>query len=258
VSGADIVVVEDPPTAASEAARRIADALHGAVADRGRADWATTGGSSAPGIYQALRAEPIRERVPWLDVHTWWGDDRFVRRSDPHSNVRPFDEIMLRPTDDARLDIPADHVHPFPIDAAIDAGRSEAECANAMVDEVRAAELPLDRGWPVFDLVLLGIGGDGHMLSVFPGSAALDATAWALDIPAPNHIEPYVERVTFNPAIVTVAGRLLVVVTGSSKADILGTILGPVRDPARWPAQLALTERATWIVDEAAAARLPR
>jgi 6-phosphogluconolactonase len=108
--------------------------------------------------------------------------------------------------------------------------------------------------------VILGIGGDGHVLSVFPESAAFDAPhdAWGLAIPAPSHIEPHVERVTMHPGVIGAARDVLVVATGEGKAEVLATVFGPVRDARRWPAQLTLHERCTWILDEAAAARLPR
>ncbi len=109
----------------------------------------------------------------------------------------------------------------------------------------------------MLDLVLLGVGGDGHVLSVFPGSAAFESKDWALAIPAPTHIEPHVERVTLNPAILAVARQILVVMHGAGKAAILADIFGPEVDPTRWPAQLTRREGATWILDEAAAASLP-
>jgi 6-phosphogluconolactonase len=126
------------------------------------------------------------------------------------------------------------------------------------VEELRAAGLPEIDGWPAFDLILLGLGNDGHILSVFPESPAVDSARWALAIPAPTHIEPHVERVTLNPAVVTVAGRVLVGAYGAAKADIVGRLFAPDRDPRVLPAQLALRDGATWILDEAAAARLPR
>ena len=106
--------------------------------------------------------------------------------------------------------------------------------------------------------MLLGIGADGHLLSVFPGSAAFDSTELAMAIPAPTHIEPHVERVTLNPAVIGAARQVLVVAYGSDKAPVLAHIFGPERDPRRWPAQLARRAGATWILDEAAAANLPR
>jgi 6-phosphogluconolactonase len=267
VSGPEVIIVPDQPSGAARAAAIIADTLSGAVAERGRADWATTGGSTPIGIYQAMLAAGVRDRIPWRDVHTWWGDDRFVPGDHPLSNVRPFDDILLEAggwesvhSDDhrGRVRIPAANVHPFRTGEAIGRGRGAAACAAELVEELRAAGLAEVDGWPVFDLMLLGLGSDGHILSVFPGSPAFDSTRWALAIPAPTHIEPHVERVTLEPAVVTVAERVLVVAYGDAKADVVGRIFEADRDPRALPAQLALRDGATWLLDEAAAARLPR
>ena len=205
-----LVIVEDPAAGAAIAADRIARTLTDAVAARGRADWATTGGSTPVAIYRRLSAPPLDETVPWADVHVWWGDDRFVPRDHPASNVKAFDDVMLgigaREEGTAgadRLGVPlqVDHVHPFPTGEAIGEARGAAWCAAELAGELRAAGLDDQDGWPVFDLMFLGIGPDGHLLSVFPGSPALDSPDLALAIPAPTHIEPQIERVTLNPAV---------------------------------------------------------
>ena len=260
-------VVADPAAAAAEAARHIATALAGAVAARGRAEWATSGGSTPIAIYQRLVAAPHRDTVPWQHVHVWWGDDRFVPRDHPLSNVLSFEDIVLDIAGREEgtvgphgpgVRIPVDQIHPFRTTEAIGAGRDAAFAAAELADELRSAGLDTADGWPVFDLMLVGIGADGHVLSVFPGSAALDSSAWALAIPAPTHIEPHVERVTLNPAALGVARDLLAVATGADKAPVLGHIFGDERDPRRWPAQLPRRAGATWILDEAAAADLHR
>ena len=261
----EVVVVTDPDEASAEAAARIATILADAVAARGRADWATTGGSAPIGIYRRLTEPPHRDPVPWEDVHVWWGDDRFVPHDHPLSNVMPFDDVMLdiagREGSAGRLalgvPIEVEHVHPFPTGAALGDGRGAAGAAANLASELHAAGLEEHDGWPVLDLVLLGVGGDGHILSVFPGSAAFDSNAWALAIPAPTHIEPYVERVTLHPTVVTVARAVLVVAHGASKSAVLADVFGAERDLRRWPAQLARRAGAVWIVDRAAASALP-
>jgi 6-phosphogluconolactonase len=266
VSDPTIIVVADPAAAAVEAAARVVKALDGAIGARCRADWATTGGSTPVGIYQRLVAPPLADAVAWPAVHVWWGDDRYVPRDHPASNVKPFDDIMLgisgaeegtAGAGPAGEPIPVANLHPFPIGEAIGQGRGAAWCAATLADELRGAGLPALDGWPAFDLILLGVGVDGHLLSVFPGSGALEATELAMAIPAPTHIEPHIERVTLNPAVVGAAATVLVVATGADKASIIATVFGPDRDPHRWPAQLALGDRATWILDEAAASGLP-
>lgn len=266
VSEPEIVILADRELAAGEAATRIAASLADAVAVRARADWATTGGSTPVAIYRHLAAPPLADAVPWDDVHVWWGDDRYVPRDHPQSNVKPFDDVLLDIADleegtggggYPRVTLPVENVHPFPTGEAIGRGAGAAWCAAALADELRAAGLPQQAGWPVFDLMLLGIGPDGHILSVFPGSEAFDATELALAVPAPTHIEPRVERVTLNPAVVEVARQVIVVVHGAEKAPALAEVLGPELDPRRWPAQLARRAGAVWILDEAAASGLP-
>ncbi|MEJ7748588.1 MAG: 6-phosphogluconolactonase [Candidatus Limnocylindrales bacterium] len=263
----EIIVVPDPDAGAVLAAERIAAALTRAASARGRADWVTTGGSTPIGIYRQLSEPPLRERVPWSDVQVWWGDDRFVPRDHPLSNVKPLDDILLD-TAGARagtassarggVPLPVANLHPIPTGSSIAAGLDIQACAAAAAAELEAADLALLDGWPVFDLILLGIGGDGHLLSVFPNSPTFDDPAWVLGVAAPDHIEPHVPRVTMNSAVLAVARQILVVSNGSSKADIVGTIFGSVRDERRWPAQLARRPNATWILDAAAAARLSR
>jgi len=266
VNEPEIIVFADQAAGAIEAVGRVAASLADAVTARGRADWATTGGSTPVAIYRRLAARPLVNAVPWADIHVWWGDDRYVPRDHPLSNVKPFEDVLLDVSDAeegtagagyAGVPLPAENVHPFRTGEAIGRGAGAAWCAAALADELRAAGLPEKDGWPVFDIMLLGIGPDGHILSVFPGSPALEARELALAIPAPTHVEPHVERVTLNPAVIGVARQVIVVVNGAEKALVLADVLGPERDPRRWPAQLARREGAIWILDEAAASRLP-
>jgi 6-phosphogluconolactonase len=265
----ELVVVADLEALASEAAERIAMALAESVRARGRADWVTTGGSMVPTIYRRLAAEPLRDMIPWAAVHVWWGDDRYVPRDHPLSNVKPLDDILLAIayTEGGQLGmatagapkpvpLPIENLHPFPTTIAIGRAHGAAWCATELVAELNSAGLERDGDWPVFDLIVVGIGADGHLLSVFPGSAALGSSDLALAIPAPTHIEPHVERVTLNPAVLGVAREVLTVVGGAGKASVLADIFGSERDPSRWPAQLAWRAGATWIVDSAAVERL--
>ncbi len=265
----DVVVVEDGSSIASAAAERIAASLSRAVDERGRADWVTTGGSMAPAIYRRLADAPLRDAVRWASVHVWWGDDRFVPRDHPLSNIKPFDDILLSiaSTEGGQLGLgtsgaprpvplPLDNIHPFPTSAAIGASRDAAWCAAQLAGALREHGPPDRDGWPVFDLILVGIGADGHLLSVFPGSAAFDSGELALAIPAPTHIAPHVERVTLNPAVLTVARTVLVVAQGDAKAPVIGDIFGSERDPRRLPAQLVRSENAVWLLDHEAATKL--
>lgn len=252
-----IRIFDDAAAASQAAAVAIAAGLRDAAAVRGRADWATTGGSSPVGIYRALRVPPLRDVLPWPVVHVWWGDDRFVGREDALSNVRPLDRELMP----ARwsVPLPPENLHPMPMDAAIAAGAGPDWAAAAYEIELRGADVPIGGGgFPALDVVLLGIGGDGHLLSVFPWSPLLGSKAWTSAVEAPTHIEPHLPRVSLNPGVIAAASRVVVVATGESKAEILALVLGAELDVARWPAQLARRAGATWFLDRDAAAQLPR
>ena len=267
-----VVVTPDADAASAEAAHRIEVALIAGVGARGRADWATTGGSTPIGIYRALRGDAAARgsagpSVPWDRVHLWWGDDRVVPRDDPRSNAAPAHAELLAGAPPAGIadgvPIPPRNVHAFPIGQALEATRGDAAraaalaAAGATLDLVDAG-LELDMsGFPVLDVVLVGVGVDGHLLSVFPGSAVWDSPAWVQAVPAPSHIEPHVERVTLHPGILAAARLPLVVAHGAGKAAIVTTVFGPQRDPRRWATQAALLSAAFWVLDEAAAVGLP-
>jgi len=269
-----IEVLPDAAATSAEAAVRIARTLTAAVERTGVAHWATTGGSSAVGIYEALARPPLRDAVPWNRIHIWWGDDRFVPRDHPLSNVRLADQLLFRidafggesGTGVSGMDVedlsqpgivmPTENVHPWPCTATLADGGTAAECAGRYVAEVGRG-VPSIEAWPAFDLVILGVGPDGHILSVFPGSPAIDSADLALGIPAPTHVEPHVPRVTFNPRILDTASQVFVITAGAGKAELIGEVLGPTRDPHRWPVQLARRSSALWLLDSAAASRMP-
>lgn len=260
-----------------EAARLIAGALRDAVQRRGRADWATTGGSTPVGIYNVLAAAPFRDDVPWDRVHVWWGDDRFVPRDHPQSNVLPLDQVLVRAAgyagqsgtgDDgadvaskleAGVRIPAGNIHAMAMGAAIGAGHDTTWVAQTYERELRDAHLPLaPNGAPRLDVVLVGMGPDGHVLSVFPGSTVFANGDWVAAVAAPEHIEPRVSRVSLSPVFLEAAGLVLVVALGGGKAETISTVLGDVRDPARWPIQHARRSNAVWLLDAEAGAKLRR
>jgi 6-phosphogluconolactonase len=277
VSGEPTIRVLDGPDATSvAAAEAIAGALVDAVEARGRAHWATTGGSTPIGIYRELSVAPLRDEVPWASVDVWWGDDRFVPRDHPLSNVLPFDEVLLSNSARAGLSgtgadavevelgiepgviMPIENVHAPAMSEAIGKALGLGSVAMGYEAELRAAGLEVaPDGFPIFDVILVGIGSDGHVLSVFPGSPLFEADAWVSSVPAPTHIEPHVARMTLHPKVLEAARLPIVVAHGAGKAAILASVLGPERDERRWPAQLARRPGALWLLDRAAAASLP-
>jgi 6-phosphogluconolactonase len=266
-----IVTLVDPDACALAAAERIIEILDVAIDDRGEAHWATTGGSAPGGIYRHL-AGSLRDEIDWRKVRLWWTDERFVPYDHPLSNAKLAFDLLLDASafsgesgsGASGLDVLTGHlpgvpiragnVHPFPTADAIGEGRDPDWCAARYVGDLRADGPDLDDDeMPVFDLVLLGVGPDGHILSVFPNSDAFDRPEWALGVPAPTHVEPHVARVTLNPSLVQAAHEIVVVSHGEGKAEILRDVLLGQVDPRRLPAQLARRPGATWIVDRAAA-----
>lgn len=255
----ELVVVADEEAASQLAAERIAAALIAAVERRGRADFCTTGGSTPIPIYRLLAGSPMCDSIPWQAVHVWWGDDRFVPRSHPESNVKALDDVLLGggAGETGGVPLPSGNIHPFPIDRAIVEFHDAEWCAARYAEEM-ARGVPIAVGnWPAFDLILVGVGDDGHVLSCFPGSPALDSMAWAMGVPAPTHIGPHLPRVTVNPHLLE-AAPVLVVTWGATKAEALGHVFGALRDDRRWPVQRTRRPGVAWIVDEAAAALTPR
>jgi 6-phosphogluconolactonase len=262
-----IVVLPDRASAAGAVGAALTDALAAGAAHRGRADFASTGGSTPAAVYRAMLAEPLRHRVPWGVLHLWVGDDRFVPRGDPDCNLGAIDKVLL-PGDAGRGLAPAPldpaHVHPWPIDAAL-AAREGPAWAAARFEETLREELAADaEGRPIFDAALVGVGSDGHLLSIFPGSAAFDAPGWATWAPAPTLVQPHLDRVTLTPGALDATPGLVVAAFGGGKAAILAELLGPIRggpaaregEARRLPALRARRVGATWVLDAAAAVRL--
>jgi 6-phosphogluconolactonase len=269
-------ILNDPDATSRAAAAAIAAALDEAVERRGRADWATTGGSTPVGIYNELARAPLRAAVPWQAVHVWWGDDRFVPRDHPLSNVLPIDQVLLSAAARAGLSgtgadavevelgiepgvpLPVGNVHAPRMTQAIATTAGPDWAAAEYERELRDAGLPAgEGGFPSFDVMLLGVGPDGHLLSVFPGSPLFDADAWVAAVPAPTHVEPHVARISLHPAFIAAARAPIVVIHGAGKAEIVARLLAGERDVRALPAQLARREGAQWFLDRAAAASLP-
>jgi 6-phosphogluconolactonase len=254
-----IVTLADAEACALAAAERIIEILDVAIDDHGEAHWVTTGGSAPAAIDHQLAQTALRDELDWKKVNLWFTDERFVPPDHALSNAKIADEILLTPNragepGSGGVAIPNDQVHPFATSSAIAGGHDPDWCAHRYAEDMQAdGPDPNDDGWPVFDLILLGVGPDGHILSVFPDSAAFDRPEWALGIPAPTHVEPHVPRVTLNPAIVPAAAELLVVCTGDGKAEILRDVLHGARNERALPAQLARRPGATWILDREAA-----
>ncbi len=232
--------------AADEFARR-ADAAVGA---RGAFTVALSGGSTPRGLYEVLAGDgpaPFRQQVPWAHIHVFWGDERHVPPDHPESNYGTAREALL-----SRVPILPEHIHRIPAERP-EAGQAAEEYARTLRAYFRLA----DGQWPRFDLVLLGMGPDGHTASLFPGSPVLRERARLVCAPWVERLCAY--RITLTPPVLNHAACVLFLVAGEDKADTLRAVLHGEFQPDRLPAQVVRPTHGElmWLVDQAAARRLP-
>jgi 6-phosphogluconolactonase len=234
----DIVVVETVAAMAQAAAQR----LVARIAHDGRSAVCLTGGSSPEGLYRLLAEEPWRSKVPWDRVHWFMGDDRFVPETDPLSNMGMARRLFLD-----RAGAPRGNVHPIPTDSNYPEG-----AANIYADALKAfygAE-ELDPARPLFDLVLMGLGPDGHTASLFPGSRALDEKQrWVLGVGKAG-MEPLVPRVTLTFPALASTREMLFLVDGAGKRDILRRVFAGEDLPG---GRAYANGDLVWLIDRAAA-----
>ncbi len=218
-----------------------------AVGVRGRFAVALSGGSTPKRLYQLLAADPLRSQVDWGRVEIFWGDERCVPPDDPDSNYRMAREAML-----AHVPIPAEHIHRLEAErSARDAAARDYEATIACVFGETAASEP-----PALDLILLGMGPDGHTASLFPHTEALrETTRWVVA----NHVPQLnTNRLTLTRPILNRAREVLFLVAGTDKAERLAEVLLGPADPLRLPSQsIQPAGQLVWFVDRAAADRLP-
>jgi 6-phosphogluconolactonase len=233
-------VFDDEDQLAHGAADAIVFAAVQAIAQRGRFHWAVAGGMTPKRTYGVLASPPRREKFPWNRFDAWLGDERVVPSVDRASNHRMVLEHLFRPAgaDPAAL-------HAFDTEHA-DTHHAAREYAGQL-----AAALPADeRGVPVLDLVLLGLGSDAHTASWFPGSS-FPEDLW---VAAVDEEHAGYRRLTLTPTIVNAARRVLFLVSGASKKRALRRVFAESRDPKSIPAQRVVPQGPLmWMIDRDAA-----
>lgn len=215
-----------------------------ALKGRGRFSVALSGGSTPQRTYEILAHAPLRDRVAWDRVHVFWGDERCVPPEDPRGNALTAKRSLLD-----HVGVPEAQIHPI-------------HCAESPEYTARQYEALLRSffagGPPRFDLVLLGLGENGHTASLFPGTLALrEQERWAAEVYV---AEQDLYRVTLTPPIVNQAASVAFIVSGASKSQVLKEVLEGPWDPMRLPAQLVRPELhggdVYWLVDSEAASHL--
>jgi 6-phosphogluconolactonase len=242
-NGRQIIRVNDADAMAQAAAERLIARLD---ANSGRAAICLTGGSSPERLYRLLATEFYRNRIPWRRVHWFIGDERFVPPDDPRNNMAMARRLFLD------VCAPPENVHPIPVQAGTtrDAARRYEIMLQTFYGSGR-----LDPTRPLFDLVLMGLGPDGHTASLFPNDPALDErTRWAVGVAHAN-VAPFVPRVTLTLPTLASCREMLFEVSGKEKRAILANVVNSSDLPAARARSLGET---VWLVDSDALPELPR
>jgi 6-phosphogluconolactonase len=234
-SGA-VIVHNDADVLAEAVAARLLNRLADAQAHRGEASIVLTGGRIAAKVYQNILGSPIRTVVDWSKVDFWWGDERFLPSGDPERNETQAREAFLDhlPVDPAR-------VHPM--------AASDAVATPEAAAELYAAELGPQV--PAFDLLLLGIGEDGHVASLFPGNPALEAEGAVVGVR--NSPKPPPERVSLTMSAINAATAAWIIASGEGKAEAVDEALSKGELPA---GRVKAVGHTRWLIDKDAASHL--
>ncbi len=228
------LLVVPPERFAVEAAAQIVTTIGMAVAARGECGIALAGGHTPEPVYRRLAASPLVRAVPWESLRIYFGDERAVPPDDPASNFHMAREALLD-----HVAVGADAVYRMRADA-VDRDAAARDYSGVLPEQL--------------DVLLLGLGADGHTASLFPGSPALGERLHRV-VAVTGPVVPR-HRLTITPPVIASARDVIVLVAGAEKAAIAAQVLGDVVDIDRWPAQLA--RRGTWILDTAAAGALPQ
>jgi 6-phosphogluconolactonase len=240
----DIKVLKDLDDISRQAADEILRQANQLESSAGRFAIALSGGATPSRLYQRLGREPaVRNRLPWDNIHFFWGDERHVPPDDPQSNYRMASETLF-----AFAPVPAQNIHRISAeepDAVLAAENYERELNSFF--ELGPGQLPR------FDCILLGMGPDGHTASLFPGTDALHENRHLV---VANWVEKLqTHRITLTAPVLNKAALIIFLVSGREKAEVLKEILEGDYRPDLLPAQLIRPEdgRLLWLVDRAAA-----
>lgn len=244
---AEIRVVQDLPALYREGAREFRRAATDAVNERGAFYVALAGGSTPRGMFSLLASVATwRENIPWQHIHFFWGDERHVPPEHPDSNYRMANDALL-----SHVPVPVENIHRIPAELPYSVqAAAEYERELVSVFALNSNELPQ------FDLVLLGMGTEGHTVSLFPGTKALHETN---KLVVANWVgKLYAWRITLTAPVINHARNIVFMIGGQDKALALkGVFEGPI-EPEQLPAQLInpTDGQLVWLLDQAAASLL--
>ena len=248
-----VIVHRDPALLAQAAAARLIIRLVDAQAARSSATVVLTGGSSGIAVLTAIAEAPARDAVDWRRVDVWWGDERFLPGGHPDRNQTQAQAALLD-----RLPLDPERVHPMPASDGLD-GPDVEVAANRYADELAQVAAATGTGRaavPAFDVLLLGVGPDAHVASLFPEHAAVHEQERTV-VGVHGAPKPPPTRITLTLPTICTAEEVWLIVAGADKAQAVGLSLrGP--GPIQAPAGSVSGRRATrWLLDRAAATHVP-
>jgi 6-phosphogluconolactonase len=246
----EIIVHADASLLAKAVAARLVTRLVDAVAGAGRANLVLTGGGIGTAVLAELAAAPARDAVDWRSVDFWWGDERFVPAGDPERNETGARAVLLD-----KIDVDPARVHPMPSPEGPDGDDPEAAAARYAA-ELAAATRPEDHGpVPAFDILMLGIGPEGHVASLFPGLPAVYDNRPVVAVRGSPKPPPTRISLTF-PSI-QAAREVWILASGAEKSGAVALALSDA-EPVQLPAAGAVgRQRTLFLLDSAAAAKVP-
>lgn len=243
---AEIKIFPDAQFLAQAAVERFIEVVEGAILARGIASVALSGGSTPQMLYKLLASEPFSEQVDWARVHFFWGDERCVPPDHPDSNYYRAKTVMLD-----FIPVPPENIHRIPAEQKPEQAAEQYE--ETLLRFFSSLATEAERSQASFDLVLLGMGEDGHTASLFPGTPAVqELTRWV----AAQYVDKLAAwRISLTPAILNRARHVIFLVSGSGKRDALQRVVYGSYQPERYPAQVIRPEQGhvLWLVDEDAA-----
>lgn len=243
---ANVLIFPDPQRLAQAAAEEFIQIAETAVKKRGVFTVALSGGTTPQMLYQLLATEPFSERVDWSRTQVFWGDERCVPPDNDESNYLKADLALL-----SHIPLPAENIHR--VQAELPPEQAAENYEETLLKFFSSLQDEAERTRAQFDLLLLGMGDDGHTASLFPGTPAIhEQTRWV----AAQYIDKLAAwRVTLTPAILNHAANVIFLVAGEAKSYALQKVIYGSYQPDRFPAQIIQPVQGNlrWMVDEAAA-----
>ena len=242
----NVIILPGIHSISEAAADRLSEVAAEAVYNRGLFHLVLSGGKTPETLYKILTQSPYNSSIPWDLTHIFWGDERCVPPENKESNFGEAQRVFL-----SSLPVREHNIHRI---------KGELGAQKAQDDYRQLLERQSDqgRGWPQFDLVLLGMGADGHTASLFPGQISVDERQNSVISVTAHYEGRPSSRITMTPLAINSARNIIFLVTGSNKAAAFAAAINGPEDQEKWPVQRIRPSQGSviWLVDEDAGADL--